>query len=162
MILTKPVFIFFLRSHKYYLHKNVNNGKKVESGSRSALEECLLSEDMHVRTVLQLTAYNCKITSDMKSVTFYVTAKSKPIMSSDARNITQCFPCLKLRFLSVSIECLHKIVFFRCCWELWVLIVSHSSCLVGNSLSIAFSLMLRLVLGNVPQKEFTAEHPCCA
>lgn len=32
-----------------------------------------------------------------------------------------------------------------------MLIVSHSSHLVGNSLSICFSFMLRLLLGNVPQ-----------
>lgn len=46
----------------------------------------------------------------------------------------------------------HKIVFFHYCWELWVLIMSHTSCLVGFSLSIAFSLMLKLILGNVPRK----------
>jgi len=48
-------------------------------------------------------------------------------------------------------------MFFHYCWELRVLIVSHFSCLVHNSLCIAFSLTLRLILGNVPQKDFTAE-----
>lgn len=41
-----------------------------------------------------------------------------------------------------------------------MLIVSHSPRLVGNSPSIAFLLVLRLILGNVPQKEFTDEPVC--
>lgn len=89
-------FFFLLHSHKYYLHKNVNNGKNVESGRGSTLGDCLLSEDMYVHTVLQLTTYNYRITPDMKRITFYVRGKSKPVMSPNARNIIRCFPCLKL------------------------------------------------------------------